>query len=72
MYGNTKLTTMSRVPTQTGNLEKWEGIFQSGKSQGILIRLEKFMENHTKYWKFREFSDKYYFLLILNEPCIIC
>ena len=30
-----------RVPTQTGNLEKWEGIFQSGKSQGILNRLEK-------------------------------
>ena len=23
------------------NLEKWEGIFQSGKSQGILNRLEK-------------------------------
>ena len=23
------------------NLEKWEGIFQSGKSQGILSRLEK-------------------------------
>ena len=23
------------------NLEKWEGIFQSGKSQGILLRLEK-------------------------------
>ena len=32
------------VPTMTGNrknLEKWEGIFQSGKSQGILLRLEK-------------------------------
>ena len=23
------------------NLEKWEGIFQSGKSRGILSRLEK-------------------------------
>ena len=36
------------------NLEKWEGIFQSGKSQGILNRLEKsgkVRENHTKYWK---------------------
>ena len=32
-------------------LEKWEGIFQSGKSQGILNRLEKSGENHTKYWK---------------------
>ena len=30
-----------RVPTRTGNLEKMGGIFQSGKSQGILHRLEK-------------------------------
>ena len=30
-----------RVPTRTGNLEKWEGIFKSGKSQGILNKLEK-------------------------------
>ena len=29
------------------NLEKWEGIFQSGKSQGILSRLEK-SENFTQ------------------------
>ena len=32
------------------NLEKWEGIFQSGKSQGILSRLEK-LEFCPKYWK---------------------
>ena len=31
----------NRVPTRTGNLEKWEGIFQSGKNEGILNRLEK-------------------------------
>ena len=36
-----------RVPTRTGKPGKWEGIFQSGKSQGIMNRLE----NHTKYWK---------------------
>ena len=30
-----------RVPTRTGKPGKWEGIFQSGKSQGILNRLEK-------------------------------
>ena len=37
------------------NLEKWEGIFQSGKSQGILSRLEKsgnFAQNTGKTGKF--------------------
>ena len=36
------------------NLEKWEGIFQSGKSQGILSRLEKsgnFTQNTGKIRK---------------------
>ena len=28
-------------PLRLENLEKWESIFQSGKSQGILNRLEK-------------------------------
>ena len=28
-------------PLGLENLEKWEGIFQPGKSQGILNRLEK-------------------------------
>ena len=28
-------------PLGLENLEKWEGIFQSGKSQGILMRLER-------------------------------
>ena len=51
------------------NLEKWKGIFQSGKSQGILNRLEKsgkitqntgtkqniqqILEKWKKYWKSR-------------------
>ena len=56
------------VPTVTGNqgkpgkikkkirenLEKWEGIFQSGKSQGILSRLKKsgnFTQNTGKIRK---------------------
>ena len=42
-----KLNTIHSVdvitgfPLGLGNLEKWEGIFQSGKSQGIFNRLEK-------------------------------
>ena len=30
-----------RVPTRTGKPGKWKGIFQSGKSHGILNKLEK-------------------------------
>ena len=32
---------LAGFPLGLENLEKWEGIFQSGKSQGILNRLEK-------------------------------
>ena len=32
---------MSGFPLGLENLEKWEGIFQSGKSQGILNRLRE-------------------------------
>ena len=35
------LATTTGFPLGLENLEKWEGIFQSGKSQGILNRLEK-------------------------------
>ena len=47
---NDEMGKMYRIPLLTWfplglenreNLEKWEGIFQSGKSQGILSRLEK-------------------------------
>ena len=34
-------TVVKQVPTQTGKPGKWEGIFQSWKSQGILNRLGK-------------------------------
>ena len=37
-------------------MRKWEGIFQSGKSQGILNRLEKSRKTHTQNTgKVREF-----------------
>ena len=37
-------------------LEKWEGIFQSGKSQGILNRLEKSGKITQNTGKLREFD----------------
>ena len=50
-----------RVRTRTENLQKWEGIFQSEKSEGNLNGLEK-SENHTKYSKTLGISDKCYLL----------
>ena len=38
------------------NLGKWEGIFQSGKSQGILNRLEKSGKITQNTGKIREFE----------------
>ena len=49
------------------NLEKWEDIFQSGKSQGILNRLEKsgkITQNTGKLWEF-EINVIWYFSYIL-------
>ena len=40
------------------NLEKWEGIFQSGKSQGILNRLEKSGKSQGKPHKILKNWDK--------------
>ena len=54
----------SGFPLGLENLEKWEGIFQSGKSRGILNRLEK-SENHTKYWKTEINWDKYYLIFLV-------
>ena len=59
---NKVLFVFELFPYETGfplgleNLEKWEGIFQSGKSQGILIRLEKSgksTQNTGKIWEFQ-------------------
>ena len=43
-------------PENLENLEKWEGIFQSGKSQGILNRLEKSGKSQGKSHKILENS----------------
>ena len=41
-------------PLGLENLEKWEGIFQSGKSQGILNRLQKSGKSQGKSHKILE------------------
>ena len=54
------------IPPRTGKPGKRESIFQSGKSQGILLRLEKsgnFTQNIRKirkklYWKIERISEK--------------
>ena len=49
------------------NLEKWEGIFQSRKSQGILNRLEKSGKITQNTGKFREFQTNIcYFSVIFK------
>ena len=59
------------------NLEKWEGIFQSGKSQGILNRLEKSGKSQGKSHKILENSGNFRQILFfifwwyLNYLCII-
>ena len=46
----------SGFPLGLENLEKWERIFQSGKSQGILNRLEKSGKITQNTGKLREFE----------------
>ena len=50
------LNHQSGFPLGLENLEKWEGIFQSGKSQGILNRLEKSGKITQNTGKLREFE----------------
>ena len=52
----------NRVPTQTGKPEKWEGIFQSGKSRGILNRLEKSGQITQNTGKIQGILEKCYLL----------
>ena len=52
-------------PLRLENLEKWEGIFQSGKSQGILNRLEKSGKTTQNTGKLREFQKK--IMLFFND-----
>ena len=52
------------------NLEKWEGIFQSGKSQGILSRLEKSGKTTQNTGKLREFEINiiwYFYILFFGD-----
>ena len=49
----------SGFPLGLENLEKWEGIFQSGKSQGILNRLEKSGKSQGKSHKILENSGNF-------------
>ena len=46
----------SGFPFGLETLEKWEGIFQSGESQGILNRLEKSGKITQNFRKMRKFQ----------------
>ena len=50
---------MTGFPLGLENLEKWEGIFQSGKRQGILNRLEKSGKSQGKSHKILENSGNF-------------
>ena len=59
---------LTGFPLRLENLEKWEGIFKSGKSQGILNRLEKSGKTTPNTGKLREFQKKIicYFSMIFK------
>ena len=61
-------TYSCRVPTVLQILGKWKGIFQLGKSQEILNRLEKSSKISQNTGKVREFHTNivYYFLVIFK------
>ena len=42
---------ISGFPLRLENLEKWEGIFRSGKKSMNFEQTGKVRENYTKYWK---------------------
>ena len=73
--GGPQEVTLSGFPVRLEKLEKWEGIFQSGKSQGILNRLEKsgkITQNTGKTsGNFRKMLC-YFLMIFKNELCIIC
>ena len=60
-----------RVPTRTGKPEKWEGIFQSGKNQGILTRLEKSGKITQNSGELREFQILCYSLVTAKLICAL-
>ena len=54
-----KATIHDTVTGFPPGLEKWETIFQSGKSQGIFIRLEKLGKSQEFYQKFGKLEETY-------------
>ena len=60
----THFSDLDRVPTRIGKPEKWEGIFQSEKNQGILNRLEKSGRIPQITGKVG-ISEKYYLLFLV-------
>ena len=51
-----QMADITGFPLGLENLEKWEGIFRSGKSQGILNRLEKSGKITQNTGKLKEFE----------------
>ena len=68
-----KMNFYTGFPLGLENLEKWEGIFQSGKSQGILTRLEKSGKITQNTGKLREFQTNIicYFSVIAKWICVL-
>ena len=55
------------------NLDKWEGIFQSGKKSRNFEETRKVRENHTKYGKSQGISEKFYLLFFsdIQMNCVL-
>ena len=64
-----RASSESSPPSPAGfplGLEKWEGIFQSGKDQGIFAD----WKSEGKSQEILEISDKYYFLFLVIFKCV--
>ena len=54
-----------RVPTQTGKPGKMGRHFPVREKSGNFEQTGKVRENHTKYWKNENISDKYYLIFLM-------
>ena len=59
----TKMDLYAEFPPLLESLEKWEGIFHSGKSQRILNKLEKSGKITQNTGKAREFQTDVIFII---------
>ena len=59
------------VPTQIGKPGKMGRHFPVREKSGNFKQTGKVRENHTKYWKTQEISDKYY-LLFFRDTYMTC